>query len=342
MSMKNERIITHFQSYTTANDCVKELTPYFTGRISLISPLETSQPDNTAVEDAVQAGEGRNNDDGNLIGEASELGFTAAGALSYLLPGASTLVVGGPSGGAAMGSAVGGYLSAMLDGGPNDDPRENPDVAKREEYLVAVIAQSQEEARRVEETVQRHGGTIRSRDTFETGGRSRQASETVGSNFGRFGDTEAARRTAGAAGAGTSAAGTAPTGTGPSASGAGGGMAGNGVRSEASGGASFVPCTAGVNSPDIAPLNVAAIGDLAAAAGASLATDPIATEETSVVSAPQDGQRRVPGHDGYDLDPVQAATDENWVDPNIGYGNFDIVDPSRQWHDPNKDGNRQS
>lgn len=156
--MKNERIITHFQSYTTALGCVKDLTPYFAGKISVITP--------TAVKNG---GEQAPNQDtltlrtsDVLVDEISDIGGISLGAAAYLIPGLSPVLVGGPLAGMAMGDAISAYVTSQM--GPEAatpgtaQTTGTPDTNRSDRYFVIVDVDSEAEANLAAGIIQRHGG----------------------------------------------------------------------------------------------------------------------------------------------------------------------------------------
>ncbi|ARU62274.1 hypothetical protein CBW65_15585 [Tumebacillus avium] len=56
-------------------------------------------------------------------------------------------------------------------------------------------------------------------------------------------------------------------------------------------------------------------------------------------------ERTIPAQDGYELDPVAPLSPQNWIDPNIGLGNYDLYDPATRSRDnsqPPEDGNSEN
>jgi hypothetical protein len=169
--MKNERIITHFQSYTTAQGCVKDLTAYFSGKITVARRDEGAnmrQDTPGAGENGRVTNEAENN---SLLDEAVEMGGIALGAFAQVFPGFGPLMAGGPVVGARVGDVAGDYLEAstqrQADGDDNEDntarqnpnlPRYNPGVTPQ--YVIAVDVNSEEGARLAIDIMQRHGGLV--------------------------------------------------------------------------------------------------------------------------------------------------------------------------------------
>jgi hypothetical protein len=162
--MKNERIITHFQSYTTALGCVKDLTPYFSGKISIITSkegLNRSDRDPTADENTTTMND-------TVVDEIGEIGGITLGTAAYLIPGLSPVLVGGPIAGMAMGDAISAYILGGMDEDEDEDDletrRETPYIPDRsgagrngrERYFVIVDVDSEEEADLAASIMQRH------------------------------------------------------------------------------------------------------------------------------------------------------------------------------------------
>ncbi|PWK11611.1 hypothetical protein [Tumebacillus permanentifrigoris] len=116
--MKNERIITHFQSYTTAKGCVKDLTPYFKERISVLTPqsgLNAGQTHKTDDrDDLTKLADGGIGTAQTMISDLAEIGGVALGTVAYLYPGMSPILTGGPMAGDAIGQNIGSYMLAEL------------------------------------------------------------------------------------------------------------------------------------------------------------------------------------------------------------------------------------
>ena len=148
--MKNERIITHFQSYTTAEGCVKDLIPYFSGRISIASPAAQKQASRTTDEPPSD----------NPLDDVLQVGGIALGTLAYLVPGMSPMMTGGPAGGSAVGQTVGFYMeSQMADSDKWDEPEDKNAAGQRGPYFVWLDVHSEDEAKVVDRILRKHGGT---------------------------------------------------------------------------------------------------------------------------------------------------------------------------------------
>ncbi|MGZ4134214.1 MAG: hypothetical protein ACXVC1_03080, partial [Tumebacillaceae bacterium] len=147
--MKNERIITHFQSYTTANDCVKDLTPLFGGRISIASVKRAEQ---TVNDDQMMATGG-----GAIVDDLSEIGGIALGTVADLIPGMGPILSGGPVVGAIVGDVFGDYMVARghLNAERNAAGELAPDGGT---VYVAVETTSEQEATEAEGIMRQHGG----------------------------------------------------------------------------------------------------------------------------------------------------------------------------------------
>lgn len=150
--MKNERIITHFQSYTTADSCVKDLTPYFAGRISVISTkrdVEGYQNAEAQADTTVQT--------------VTELGGITLGTVATLVPGLGPVLTGGPVAGQAIGDAIGSYINSQRhQNGGEDDPFVNQrgrgarDTSAASMVIVMVDVNSEEEAERAAQIMAQH------------------------------------------------------------------------------------------------------------------------------------------------------------------------------------------
>lgn len=172
--MKNERIITHFQSYTTAKGCVKDLTPHFRGRIAIHtphSPQNGGQTDksNAGVQDGEQVEDSAWSTAEMLLAELSEMGGVALGTLAYLYPGMSPILPGGPFTGDMVGQTVGSYMIADMeeedhpDGGAPAERRDEDRSADRqgersESVFLTVEVHSEQEAMVAERIIVQHGG----------------------------------------------------------------------------------------------------------------------------------------------------------------------------------------
>ncbi|HEU4965743.1 MAG TPA: hypothetical protein VFV52_18185 [Bacilli bacterium] len=254
--MKNERIITHFQSYTTADSCVKDLTPYFAGKISVISTkrdLEAFQEGAGEADDAVRT--------------LTELGGITLGTMATLLPGLGPVLTGGPVAGKAVGDTVGDYLNAMrhADGGENDpfvlqQGHGMQDTTPAEMVIVTVDVQSEQEAEQAMSIMKRYAnGFHRTQGTTRSKHRPGTGVDPIDYGGSELGD--------------------------------------NSDINESS-----YPLDA-----------VAPPGDV---------------QPDGYPQAVGQSGRRIPADDGYELDPLRPVSDSHWVDPNVGYGNLDIVDPA--------------
>ncbi|MBL0388027.1 hypothetical protein JJB07_15520 [Tumebacillus sp. ITR2] len=268
--MKNERIITHFQSYTTAKGCVKDLTPYFKERISILTPKHAQNPattggvDNrTEIERLADGGMGAAE---TLMAEMAEIGGIALGTIAYLYPGMSPILTGGPIAGDAIGQSVGSYMLAEmgefeqaygLEDGPGgtrlrgeaqeestnhtNNEKTGTSSANRsgsESVFIAVDVYSEQEAMTAERIIMQYGGKPHR-------GTSRDAD-------GEFPSYES------------------------------------------------LPANHGVESPysfgNVAPSNLPP-------------------------------EYRNPATEGYDLEPIAPFSPQGWIDPNIGLGDTNLVDP---------------
>ena len=234
--MKNERIITHYKSYTSAQGCVKDLIPYFSGRISIASPAAPNRAAKQADEPPAD----------NPLDDVLQIGGIALGALAYLIPGMSPMITGGPAAGSAIGQTVGFYMeSQMADSDKWDEDFDENEQKRHGPFFVWLDVRSDDEAQIVDRIVRQHGGT-----------------------------------------------------------------------------------------PEYIPID----------------DEPRTQDEPDYTFDPPgddipDGypqltgqaQRRIPHVDGYDLDPLPPVSPQNYVDPNIGYGNFDLIDPAGVFKDDKTD-----
>lgn len=147
--MYNERIITHFQSYTTAKGCVKDLTNDFSGRISVVAIKREAKPVSAPVNGEIVGDE--------IIGDLSEIGGIALGMIADLIPGMGPILSGGPVVGAIVGDVFGRYMVARghLDEDSEAHMRHALPVGT---VYVAVAVASEEEAEEVERIMREHGG----------------------------------------------------------------------------------------------------------------------------------------------------------------------------------------
>ncbi|MGB8955832.1 MAG: hypothetical protein WCC10_10700 [Tumebacillaceae bacterium] len=233
--MKNERIITHFLSYTSAQGCVKDLIPYFSGRISIASPAAANQA-------------ARNTDEppsDNPLDDVMQVGGIALGTLAYLIPGMSPMITGGPAAGSAIGQTVGFYMeSQMADSDKWDEAVDQDEEKQRGPFFVWLDVRSDDEAQVVERIFRQHGGIPEHIPSEDVPGTQDEPDYT------------------------------------------------------------YDP--PGDDIPDGSP-------QLAGQA-----------------------QRRIPHEDGYDLDPIPPVSPQNFVDPNIGYGSYDLIDPAGVFKDDAK------
>jgi hypothetical protein len=165
--MKNERIITHFQSYTTAQGCVKDLSSYFSGRITVASQ-DGGVSNHRDTHDLSENGDAvRHAETSDLLDDAAEIGGVAIGTISQLFPGFGPVLTGGPAAGAMVGDVFGDYLEARqhLQSDEEDLPRQNPNLPRYDrgvvpQHVVAVDVNNEEEARLATDIMQRHGGLV--------------------------------------------------------------------------------------------------------------------------------------------------------------------------------------
>jgi len=277
--MKNERIITHFQSYTTALGCVKDLTPYFAGRISIITPTNGMNSTLTAKNGGQGTTSGGQGGGTTVVDELGEIGGISLGAAAYLVPGLSPVLVGGPIAGMAMGDAISSYVMGRMTADEQDPTSPTTrDKGKKEgqngseRYFVVVDVDSDEEAAMASSIMQRHGA------------QSERATGNGNGNGDRTNPTPAPERPR--------------------------------------------PRTDFVD-----PCEVERYDRI--------------VDHPNTVEAPwdeQDEESPMTGihapysQDGYTLAPIAPISPQGWIDANIGYGNYDIVDPSRMT-DFDDDGN---
>jgi hypothetical protein len=263
--MKNERIITHFQSYTTVHDCVKDLTPYFAGRISIMahSPLQQSEETTKVRRQEETDFEIRGaEEEARLVEGMSEIGGIALGTAAYLVPGLGPVLSGGPIAGQAAGDTIGHYLSAQMaeergrkNGREHEAPAEVLSCSddRQGAFFLAVDTYTEEEADYVTRILEQYGGKV-TRMTVED-------------------QTDAEPEEAE-------------------------------VR--------YVPA-------DAETRYVAGISD---------------SQFPQFPCFPEIGSERIlSAEDGYALDPVAPLSPQNWIDPNIGLGNYDLFDPATRTRD---------
>lgn len=166
--MKNERIITHFLSYTTVQGCVKDLTPHFRGRISVIEQKEgqTRSPEPGPLS---ENGDAVNDAENSplLTDDALEAGGVTFGAASFTVPQFGPVLTGAPANDKMIRRSYGEYLrpDKHTQGDEEDLPRQNPNLHRYNRgidpvYRITVDVQNDEEAKIAMDTMKKHGGHV--------------------------------------------------------------------------------------------------------------------------------------------------------------------------------------
>ncbi len=293
--MKNERIITHFQSYRTAHDCVKDLTPYFAGRISIM----TSNPMQSAEETPNVSRENQEYEirdraaEASMVENLSEIGGIALGTVAYLVPGLGPVLSGGPIVGKAVGDTVGYYLSSEMsevrDERARRANRSQPARKKAADgecatgsFFLAVDTFTEEEADFVTNVMEQHGGKV-SKMLLDPSGDDSPAEEEI-----RYVPPDAE------------------------------------TRYIASANRSGEVC---LQSADHQALEIARSPE-------SLPEDDTDDRLRVQESASEvEADRATPAASGYDLDPITPLSPQGWIDPNIGLGSYDLRVPILQEQD---------
>jgi hypothetical protein len=308
--MKNERIITHFQSYTTAKGCVKDLTPHFSGRISIASVKSAEQPPETHEKMEMGAGD--------IIEDLSEIGGIALGTVADLIPGLGPVLSGGPIVGAIVGDVFGDYMVARRHLTPAQDaageeaPRNGAvyvavEVANEEEAQLAerIIREHNEMPHRSAVTSQQANGAHTSVAVASTGMDTLSKHSISGVDVNPYEDRITADLPADGAFTATTSE-RALMDASPDF-----------PRNDVPEGPSEPPCE------EIPEVRLEPNGD----------DIPDGLPQPS-----GHAKRRIPYRDGYDLDPLPPLSPRGWIDPNIGLGDSELADPTIFAHfDINRD-----
>jgi hypothetical protein len=293
-TMKNERIITHFQSYTTAKGCVKDLTPHFKERISILTPQSDAQGGQTPAaddrDDLTKLADGGMGAAQTMIADLSEIGGVALGTVAYLYPGLSPILTGGPIAGDAIGQSIGSYLLAELGqnfGVQEDRPGASPSAGGSSTMVgTAESAGGNGALAGTPENAESNGALAGTVSFADQGGGDDKRSVFVAVDVRTEHEAMIAERIM---------------------------LQYGGEPHRASSGdhagefPSFdtLPANPGVESPFS-----------------------FARQDDGIPSTTIPAANRNPALEGYPLDPIAPLTPQGFIDPNIGLGDYNLADPN--------------
>ncbi|WP_132946256.1 hypothetical protein [Tumebacillus sp. BK434] len=262
-------------------------------------------------------------EEANMVEGLSEIGGIALGAAAYLVPGLGPVLSGGPVAGLAVGDTVGHYMSAQLAEERNDEQHrqerrpERPEQATASEeppqgsFFLAVDTYTPAEADFASNIMEQHGGKV-TRMPLSDEQESPQEEETVryippDADIRYVAEQEQVRLN----------------------------------TQEIPSSLSILPYAPNVWSVpqhDLLDLQgVLVEPDTQYAAQTDAGIPDADYQDTQFPHYPAfpeaQSERRIPAQDGYELDPVAPLSPQNWIDPNIGLGNYDLYDPAARTQD---------